>query len=189
MNIPDYLPVLSSGGHVSPESGACLMEMIAFLNGEQHSDTPMCVSSVLVPLGINANDFLSDHNRSALVPLIPDFMNTNDLDAKVLKDRVQQEVFPEFYNWYQGDNAKRTFSYLSSCDSKDFLMSDVIFMISKLYASPEYNKNGQVTEAIADEAVLDYVNRVLAIVRDMKPAETVVDISVGINHPSQKANV
>lgn len=67
---------LSSGAHASPEDGMCLMEAVAFLAGEQHSDRPQCVSPMLGSLGRNLNDHLSDDRRQSLVALIPSLLGT-----------------------------------------------------------------------------------------------------------------
>jgi hypothetical protein len=182
MNVPDYMPILSHGAHPSPESGACFMEMIAFLNGEDHTDKPSCVHRNLIPVGINANDFLSDENRQRMVPFMTAFMGTADIDLDMVKARVQQEVFPEFYNWFQGSDAKRYFQRLVTCFAKDFNLTAVIRQIAN-----EYGFGGLTAEA-ADEAVLEYVEAVAKILTDIKGA-TPVDMTEVIKHPAVKANV
>jgi hypothetical protein len=40
-------PTLSHGSHDRREDGMCLMEAVAFLAGERHSDRPVCACPVL----------------------------------------------------------------------------------------------------------------------------------------------
>lgn len=47
--------VLKHGSHKSFEDGACLMECVAFVAGEPHSDAPACASPVLTRFGVRLN--------------------------------------------------------------------------------------------------------------------------------------
>ena len=42
---------LEKGGHASIDDGVCAMEMVAFLAGEPHSDSPACTSPILAAFG------------------------------------------------------------------------------------------------------------------------------------------
>lgn len=184
MNIPDYIPVLSHGSHkFNPANGACFMEMISFLSGKQEEgDHPSCVHGALIGLGIAVNDFVSDDNRNRLALLIPDFMGTKDIDFHMLKARVQQEVLPEFYNWYAD---KKQFEKEATSNVKHFSLIFVLNAIINTYqAAPD-----RLSNFAYDDAALSYIEQVSAIIRDMKPSED-IDLSVGKNHPSQaKVNV
>lgn len=76
MNIPDSMPVLSRGNHFNPASGACVMEMVSVLAGEEFSDNPQCVDSYLRNSAINVNDFVSDDNRAKIALMVPRFIGT-----------------------------------------------------------------------------------------------------------------
>ena len=80
MTTPEFLPILSHGNHNSPEQGACVMEMVSFLAGEEFTDHPQCVNSLLRNEAISINDLVSDDNRSQISLMIPRFMNTEKLD-------------------------------------------------------------------------------------------------------------
>ena len=67
---------LEAGSHQSPEEGLCLMEAVAWVAGEPHSDDPACVCSLLRSFGQRLNDSLDDERRQALKPLIPDLIGT-----------------------------------------------------------------------------------------------------------------
>ncbi len=61
---------LGKGGHRNPDDGLCLLEAVAFMAGEPHSDSPACVSPVLADFGRDLNDRLDDDRRQQLKPLI-----------------------------------------------------------------------------------------------------------------------
>lgn len=68
---------LSAHGHDRPEDGLCLMEMVAFFEGEPHSDRPECACAVLGDLGRFINDQMPDHLRTELLrPLVPRLVGT-----------------------------------------------------------------------------------------------------------------
>ncbi|HWH28475.1 MAG TPA: hypothetical protein VNU26_05855 [Mycobacteriales bacterium] len=83
--VPDVLPVLSAGKHRSPRRGACFMELASYLAGERWSDHPACTHPLLAEVARNVNDRISDSDRAALAPLIPDVvgLTTDDPRAEV----------------------------------------------------------------------------------------------------------
>lgn len=83
VNIPDYIPVLSHGGHSNPKNGACVMEMVSFIAGEEWSDRPATVYDTLAEIARRTNDFVSDDNRSVIADLIPRFIGTDKLKDHV----------------------------------------------------------------------------------------------------------
>lgn len=71
------MPILSEGNHGSPKSGACFMEFVSFLAGEEWSDAPACADPMLSQIMIRINDRItSDAERSKLAPLIPSVIGT-----------------------------------------------------------------------------------------------------------------
>ncbi len=80
---PGGLPVLSRGKHRSHRSGACFMEMAAFLAGERWSDHPRCTHPLLAGLARLVNDHTSDANRSGLAELIPSVIGLTSDDVRV----------------------------------------------------------------------------------------------------------
>ena len=62
---------LDEGAHDNPAEGLCLMEAVAFVAGQPHTDHPPCVSEVLGMFGRALNDRLGDDRRQLLKPLIP----------------------------------------------------------------------------------------------------------------------
>ena len=59
---------LAHGSHASPDDGLCVMEAVAYLAGEPHTDHPACVSPVLGAFLRNWNDSLPDEDRQVLKP-------------------------------------------------------------------------------------------------------------------------
>lgn len=65
---------LAHGSHDSGSAGpngVCLMEAVAWIAGEPHSDHPKCACPVLTDIGININDTTDDEGRQRLIPAIP----------------------------------------------------------------------------------------------------------------------
>jgi hypothetical protein len=72
---------LEEGGHPA-DDGLCLMEAVARIAGEPHTDNPTCTSPILGAFGRSLNDTLPDAKRQLLKPLIPRLIGTasDDLD-------------------------------------------------------------------------------------------------------------
>ena len=70
MSTPDFMPILSKGAHDSPTEGACVMEMVSFLAGEEWSDRPACTHPVLAEMARVVNDRLPDADRQQILPLM-----------------------------------------------------------------------------------------------------------------------
>jgi hypothetical protein len=68
--------VLLGGGHAFRPQGLCLMEAVALLAGEPHTDYPQCASRVLGALGRGLNDSLDHEPRQALRRFIPAIIGT-----------------------------------------------------------------------------------------------------------------
>lgn len=72
------LPTLAKGSHKPGQGSACLMELISIMEGEDFSDHPQCVDSVLCSAGMHVNDGMDDSVRNSLLRLAPMFVGTND---------------------------------------------------------------------------------------------------------------
>jgi len=64
------LGLLSSGAHLSPEVGACLMEVVSVHAGERWSDAPSCTHPLLAHLARLVNDASSDPARQELLQYV-----------------------------------------------------------------------------------------------------------------------
>ncbi len=76
---------LKHGGHKSPDEGLCLMEAVAFMAGERHSDKPVCACTVWAAFGrrLNDADWPSDEARTkALLPVARLLVGTRDPDKE-----------------------------------------------------------------------------------------------------------
>lgn len=91
-NVPDLMPILSKGAHTSPTEGACVMELVSYLAGEEWSDSPACTHPVLAMMARRVNDRLPDSERHVLVPLIGRLFGTaapaDEHEAHVLSVRL-----------------------------------------------------------------------------------------------------
>lgn len=77
--------VLKHGSHTDFDKGACLMEAVAYIAGERHSDHPACASRILTAHGIRLNDRFDDEERQLLAPLIPKLVGTRTTHAVDVK--------------------------------------------------------------------------------------------------------
>ncbi len=68
---------LDGGAHSSIEKGACVMELVSHVAGEEWSDSPSCTSPILAGYLRNLNDAFDTEARQALKPLIPLCIGTN----------------------------------------------------------------------------------------------------------------
>ena len=67
IDFDDYAIKLSNGEHESPESGMCIMECVAYIEGEKHSDHPKCACPVVTAFAMRTNDWMSNAERGALL--------------------------------------------------------------------------------------------------------------------------
>ena len=73
---------LSFGSHKSIKDGACIMEAVSFIAGEEWSDSPECASPVISAFLRSWNDSLDGERRDTLLrPLIPKLIGTRGDDA------------------------------------------------------------------------------------------------------------
>jgi hypothetical protein len=68
--------ILTAGYHKTRAEGFCIMELVAFVNGEPHTDAPLCTHPTLSKVARDLNDFdgraVTDEIRTrALLPLVP----------------------------------------------------------------------------------------------------------------------
>jgi hypothetical protein len=67
---------LGKGSHDTRETGMCAMEWVAYIAGEEHSDSPVCVDPVLRRFGMGLNDALPDDMRQRLRPYLARMIGT-----------------------------------------------------------------------------------------------------------------
>ena len=77
--------ILKSGAHSNPEDGVCIMEAVAFVAGEPHSDHPMCASPSISEFLRRWNDRCNEEQRQELKQYIPRLVGsraTPEIEAK-----------------------------------------------------------------------------------------------------------
>ncbi len=70
--------------------GVCLMEAVAWVAGEPHSDHPKCACPVLTELGIEINDSSSDGTRQDLIAAIPALIGSKTSSKRTRFKRVRR---------------------------------------------------------------------------------------------------
>ncbi len=80
------------GGEVinTQPDGVCLMEAVAWVTGEEHSDRPECACPALTELAILINDGVNDRVRQELLPAIPALVGSKTNSGKVRFNRVRR---------------------------------------------------------------------------------------------------
>ncbi|MEM7170746.1 MAG: hypothetical protein AAF530_11290, partial [Pseudomonadota bacterium] len=78
---------LKQGNHRDPSEGLCVLEAVAWFEGEAHSDHPRCVCPAVAHYCRSLNDHL-DEDRQRLIAYIPRLVNTMD-SRMVFADRFE----------------------------------------------------------------------------------------------------
>jgi hypothetical protein len=68
---PDRPSQLSIGAHLSPDDGACLMELVSAVAGEPWTDAPRCTHALVAHVARLVNDASSDVGRAQLLRYLP----------------------------------------------------------------------------------------------------------------------
>lgn len=92
INFNDYAIKLSRGSHYSPESGMCVMECVAYIAGEAHTDVPECADHNLGHLAIMLNDSARDEQRQRLLPLVLRLAGSKTEDFMLAHKRAKQAM-------------------------------------------------------------------------------------------------
>jgi len=95
--------VLKSGAHSTRDEGVCAMEMVAWLAGEAHSDSPACTCPVIGAFVRRVNDKWDDANRQRLKPLLLKLVGTVDPSkeqarAYMAVDWAVREILPQWHD-------------------------------------------------------------------------------------------
>jgi hypothetical protein len=76
---------LDQGSHKRPEDGVCLMEAVAWVAGEQHTDVPECACPVLGAYGRQLNDRMPHEQRQRLAVFVPRLVGSRSTKAVELE--------------------------------------------------------------------------------------------------------
>jgi hypothetical protein len=94
--IPENLPVISGGKHSSPEEGACVMEYISLLAGEEWTDYPECTHRSLAVLAQRANDALPQSRRHEMFSRVNRLFGTGAIGVEET-DKAVSVAIARFY--------------------------------------------------------------------------------------------
>jgi hypothetical protein len=88
---------LVSGSIGDPDEGRmCLMSLVAFLAGEQHSDAPGCASPLIQTFAVVINDHMPHGARQRLKPFAPRIIGTSDgfdqVRAEILRHALAEGI-------------------------------------------------------------------------------------------------
>lgn len=116
--------MLKHGTHLKPEQGMCLMEAVAYVSNEPHSDAPGCACPVLSEYARTVNDSVHWKNDAArtslLLPLVPKLVGSRGgLEEQIeracyLCDAAEQSV-SAFTDFAETDECGEECADLCAC--------------------------------------------------------------------------
>lgn len=83
---------LSPGKHSTPAEGLCALELVAFLDGEPHTDRPRCACELVSAFVRSINDNMPDDARQKLLPYLPRLIGT-------VSDHEQEQERHDYFAW------------------------------------------------------------------------------------------
>lgn len=76
------LPPITEGSHTNAGEGACIMEMVSFLNGDEWTDYPTCTYKVISSLAQTVNDYIdNDKDRQLIATQFDRLFGTAEIGA------------------------------------------------------------------------------------------------------------
>jgi len=153
---------LVSGSIGNPSQGRmCLMSLVAFLAGEDHSDAPRRASPLIQTFAVQINDHMPYGMRQRLKPFAPRIIGTNDgLDgvrAQVLRQALVAQILRRapgqylteptapargvflkirhLWRWLRKDEPHRLLEFTLSCDSELSMANYAARLITRLAQS------------------------------------------------------
>lgn len=112
---------LEMGGHDTNRQ-VCLMEAVAFIAGEEHSDHPECVDTVISDVCITQNDNLDSKSRQELIEVIPYILNSKTNSGVVRQKRLRILLTERLKSIIEKE--KKEYGSASSFDSVSQLVLD-----------------------------------------------------------------
>lgn len=91
---------LSTGAHDTPDNDMCVMECVAYVAGEEHSDKPQCACEVVTQVAIYANDNYLPALGEGLARRVVELAGSKvDMEARIertyfLVDQVVRSLLP-----------------------------------------------------------------------------------------------
>ena len=102
---------LGHGSHKTFEEGACAMEAVAWLAGEEHSDAPQCACPVITRAVTRLNDRISDAKlrTELLLPLLPRLIGSRaSREVMVKRGYVAADMAVRRSSWLHGARRSRS---------------------------------------------------------------------------------
>ena len=113
--LDESLPTLAEGAHSAGSGQMCAMELVAFIEREEHSDHPQCTCPVLAAYTRQWNDHVPGRLRNHILPLLPQLVGTRndkyqiarakyfafaarDLACKALQGRIDLSLIEKLRN-------------------------------------------------------------------------------------------
>lgn len=127
----NFVPRLSAGSHTSPEDGACIMEMVSFLAGEEWSDLPSCTNTTLARVAQRVNDSVEDRNRHLILKDFDRLFNTR---VSFTQERIYtDEIIPLFrrISSLEGEKTRLLFAGNLNDDGIDTIDREIVYILTE----------------------------------------------------------
>lgn len=186
---------LADNSHDTREEGMCVMEAVAFLADEPHSDAPQCVCPVIRALLIQCNDaFDSDLRQQLLKPLIRRLIGSRCNEAVeerrrvLIVDWVERVAVPFWLDAaglhaqsqaFQALPEATTYEQLED-PTRRVLRDDVMRRLEDAVQSIRPERKRQASEICGEDADFEAVrNMVLWLDDDLPPTVRIIARQVG----------
>ena len=127
---------LSKGSHTDPANGLCIMEAVAYFNGEPFSDRPECVCPTITDFLISwndASDYLDRQELKKYIPLVAGTRGTKELALRrsyMVADWFVRVYLPAWLNLASIDSSG--LKSLPECtDAETLHASDVLIYTAR----------------------------------------------------------
>lgn len=119
---------LDHGSHDDPNQGVCLMEAVAFIAGEEHTDNPKCACPVLTEKAIEFNDSVNDKERQRAIPAIPFLVGSATGSKKLMfkRARLAMQLVLQYAAKYANNANDTLLSKLATQAFKDLASREVL---------------------------------------------------------------
>lgn len=163
---------LEHGSHPDREDGMCVMEAVAWLAGEDHSDAPSCVSPVIRRFLIALNDRYQEEDRQRLKVLIPLVVGT-------VNPALEEQRRWMLVDWALRTAAPDWLRHLGMTSEADTLAA-----LPEITSREVYNTHRPAIRAIGDAA---WARRREAFAAVRAKVAAAVREQLGPNHPRAEA--
>lgn len=114
------LPTISRGAHADPSQGACVMEMVSYLNGDEWTDFPTCTLPEISGIAQAVNDTLPVDDRHLLSSQFDRLFGTAEIQAD-----------PDLYYAFLEELCKLGVTFASDANFHDIFAKSILKLVEQ----------------------------------------------------------